>query len=980
MPLNFPFPEIDGKQFADEYTRLIYATDASAYREVPAGVVWPRNQMDIKRLIEWSSQTGITLIPRGAGTSLAGQVVGNGLVVDISRYMNQILEINPTEKWVRVEPGIVLDELNLQLKQHKLFFAPETSTSNRCTIGGMIGNNSSGIHSLIYGTTREHLLSVTALLSDGSEVEFSELDERSFYQKTKLKTLEGEIYRQTLDLLGNEENRAKISDEFPDPKVVRRNTGYALDELMNNSIFNKKQFNSNFNFCKLLAGSEGTLAFITSATLNLISIPETEKALLCVHFHSVKEAIRANLVVLKYSPSAVELMDNKILELTRENIEQRKNRFFVLGDPGAILMIEFNSKSFDDILSQKESLENELRSMGLGYHFPLITGVDIKKVWNLRKAGLGILSNLPGDARPVSVIEDTSVKPSLLERYIDEFNLLLEDYNLECVYHAHISVGELHLRPILNLKDPADVVVFHHIAEDTARLVKKFRGSLSGEHGDGRLRGEFIPIMVGEEIYNWFKQIKEVWDTKNVFNANKITDTPPMNTSLRYNPGEKVQEIDTIFDFTESGGFLRAVEKCNGSGDCRKSELIGGTMCPSYMASRDENTTTRARANVLREYIRNSDKQNPLDHKEIYDVLDLCLSCKGCKSECPSNVDMAKYKSEFLQNYYDHHLIPLRVRMISYITSINKLGSKWPEFYNFIVIKFGKTIKSLLGFSIERALPLLHKFTLRSWSSANLDVANSSLSHEAPEVILFIDEFSDYNDADLGVKTIKLLNSIGYKVIIVNNVESGRTFISKGLLRSARKKAIINILLFKDLVSDSIPLIGVEPSAILSFRDEYPDLVRGELKNSANEIARNTFTIEEFLAREMKAGKISKELFTKEKREIKLHGHCQQKAISSTASDLYLLSFPENYSVKEIPSGCCGMAGSFGYEKEHYDLSMKVGELILFPEVRKTSANTLIAAPGTSCRQQIKDGTGREAVHPVDILFEALIKKSSIGG
>ncbi len=978
MALNFSFPDIEGDHFTDEYTRLIYATDASAYREVPAGVVWPRNQTDIKKLIEWSANTGITLIPRGAGTSLAGQVVGNGLVVDVSRHMTQLLEINPEEKWVRVEPGIVLDELNLRLKQHKLFFAPETSTSNRCTIGGMIGNNSAGIHSLIYGTTREHILSVTVLLSDGSEVEFSELDETEFHEKINLKTLEGEIYRQINNLLGKEKNRAKVAKEFPDPKVIRRNTGYALDELMNNCVFSKEQSSSKFNFCKLLAGSEGTLAFITSAKLKLISIPETEKALLCVHFQSVKEAIRANLIALKYSPAAVELMDNKILELTRENIEQRKNRFFVSGEPGAILIIELIGKSFDEILTIKESLENELRNLGLGYHFPMVSGEDIKKVWNLRKAGLGILSNLPGDSRPVSVIEDTSVKPSMLERYIDEFNLILEDYELECVYHAHISVGELHLRPILNLKDPADVVIFQHIAEDIARLVKKYRGSLSGEHGDGRLRGSFIPIMVGEEIFSWFKEIKNLWDKNNTFNANKIIDTPPMNTSLRYNPGEEVPVINTIFDFEKSGGFLRAIEKCNGSGDCRKSELMGGTMCPSYMATRDENTTTRARANILREYIRNSTKRNPLDHKEIYNVLDLCLSCKGCKSECPSNVDMAKYKSEFLQNYYDNHWIPLRVRMISYITSLNKLGSIWPGFYNFMVRRTGTLIKKLLGFAQQRSLPLLHNYTLRSWCSSNLKKANNSLGPEASEVILFVDEFSNYNDTNLGVNSVNLLLSLGYKVQIAKNVESGRTFISKGLLRTARKKAIINILLFRNLISDSTPLVGIEPSAILSFRDEYPDLVRGELKKAANNIARNTFTIEEFLCREMKAGKVSKELFTKEKREIKLHGHCQQKSISTTDADLYLLSFPEYYTVKEIPSGCCGMAGSFGYEKEHYDLSMKVGELILFPEIRKSSSYTLISAPGTSCRQQIKDGTGREAFHPVDILFDALIKKTEL--
>ncbi len=975
MPVSFPLPQIEGDIFQDEYTRFMYATDASAYREVPFGVAWPRNREDIKKLISWSAQTGITLIPRGAGTSLAGQVVGSGLVVDISRHMNQILEINREEAWVRVGPGIILDELNMVLKPMGLFFAPETSTSNRCVIGGMIGNNSSGLHSLIYGTTREHLISLKALLSDGSEVEFTELDKNAFTAKTKQNNLEGSLYRQMKNLLGNEENRKKILQEFPDPDLVRRNTGYALDEIMKCNSFDNAWQDVKFNFCKLLAGSEGTLAFITEAKLNLIPLPDYEKSLLCVHFYSVKEAIRANLVALKYNPAAIELMDNKILELTRENIEQRKNRSFVSGDPGAILIIELVGKSLSEIEEICKKLTQELRSLGLGYHFPLVTGSEIKKVWNLRKAGLGVLSNLPGDARPVSVIEDTSVNPTDLESYIDQFNLILDEHQLDCVYHAHISVGELHLRPILNLKDPTDVMLFREIAEKTAKLVKKFKGSLSGEHGDGRLRGEFIPIMVGREIYKWFEDIKHCWDPKNVFNANKIVHTPAMNTSLRYRPGEQTPMIETIFDFSDSGGFLRAIEKCNGSGDCRKTEVIGGIMCPSYMAIREEGTTTRARANILREYIKSPTNQNALDQKEIYAVLDLCLSCKGCKSECPSNVDMAKFKAEFLQHYYDNKFIPLRTRAIAYITSIHKLGSLWPSFFNLMMSRLPRPVKGSLGLAKERSLPLLYKHTLRSWFTAQDKKSLNPPEDEVRTVVLFLDEFSNYTDTEIGIKVVKLLWAMGYHVRMERNAESGRTFISKGLIRTARKKAIHNIQLFSNIVNDTIPLLGIEPSAILTFRDEYPELVRGKLKEAALRISRNTFTVEEFLMREMKAGKISRELFTREKRTFKLHGHCQQKAIASTNADMYLLSFPENYSVTEIPSGCCGMAGSFGFEKEHYDLSMKIGELRLFPEVRETSEGTLIAAPGTSCRQQIKDGTGKSAYHPIEILYDALIQK-----
>ena len=964
---------IDGKIFTDEPKLRMYATDASAYREKPLAIIYPASEKDLKSIIGDAIKKKYSLIPRGAGTSLAGQVVGNGVVVDVSRYMNKILEVNEKERWARIQPGVVLDELNLYLEDNSLFFAPETSTSNRCVIGGMIGNNSSGLHSLVYGTTREHLLSVKCILGDGSEAEFGPLSKNEFEEKCNLKNHEGDIYRKFRNLLSDPENREKILDEYPDPSVVRRNTGYALDELMNCEIFDHESTRP-FNFCKLIAGSEGTLAFITEAKLSLEPLPPKEKALLCAHFDSVEEAIKGNLVALKHAPSAIELMDNKILELTKENIEQRKNRFFVKGDPGAILMIEFARETIEELNSNCEKLTEDFKSQKLGYHYPLVKGPDIKKVWALRKAGLGVLSNMPGDARPVSVIEDTSVNPKVLESYIKDFNIILDKYKLQCVYHAHISVGELHLRPILDLKKEKDVEMFHTIAQETAHLVKKYRGSLSGEHGDGRLRGEFIPLMVGEEIFSWFKDIKKTWDPHNVFNANKITDTPKMNTMLRYEPGNDTPEIETIFDFSKQGGYMRAIEKCNGSGDCRKTELIGGAMCPSYMASRDEYTTTRARANILREYISNSRNGDFWNQKEIYDVLDLCLSCKACKSECPSSVDMAKLKAEFLQHYYDKNGIPLRSRAIAYITSFNSLGSILPGIYNFFISnKFVSGIfKRSLGFAVERSIPVLGKTTLHKWARKNLDTLNKLQHAGAKEVVLFIDEFTNFNDVEAGIKTMKLLSALGYKLVVPKAVESGRTFISKGLIRTAKKKATKNIRIFKEFVKDGTPLVGVEPSAILSFRDEYPELAENEDLEDANKLAKNAFLLEEFLLDEIRKGNIKKEMFTKEKRKLKFHGHCQQKAIASTAVSIECLTFPENYEAQEIPSGCCGMAGSFGYEKEHYELSQKVGELVLFPAVRSADEETIIVAPGTSCRHQIADGTGRKALHPAEVLYDAL--------
>jgi len=965
---------IKGEIYSEEKSRLVYATDASSYREKPVKVIWPRDKDDILQIIEYARKNGHTIIPRGAGTSLAGQVVGKGIVVDISRYMNKIIEFNREQKWVRVEPGIVLDELNLALSKEKLFFSPETSTSNRCVIGGMIGNNSSGLHSLVYGTTRDHLLSVKMILSDGAEVEFGRMNRKQFDEKCKLDTLEGKIYKHILELLAKKDNRNKILKEYPHEDIVRRNTGYALDELINTGFFDGVP-DAEFNFCKLIAGSEGTLGFITEAKLNLVPLPPGSKALVCVHLNSVKDAIRANLVALKYNPTAVELMDQKILELTRKNREQQKNRFFLEGDPGALLMIEFCRDSMQEIIEVRDRMVEEMVEKKLGYHYPVVSGDDIKKVWNLRKSGLGVLSNMPGDARSVSVIEDTSVKPADLEQYIDDFQDILDKYQLECVYHAHISVGELHLRPVLNLKNEEHVKIFHDIALDTAKLVKRYKGSLSGEHGDGRLRGEFIPVMVGQEIYEWFRELKRKWDPDNLFNKGKITDTPAMNTFLRYSPGMKTPEIETIMDFSETDGLLRAAEKCNGSGDCRKTEIIGGTMCPSYMATRDEFATTRARANLLREYITAGGMKNPFNHPEVYEILDLCLSCKACKSECPSNVDMAKLKAEFLQHYYDKRGIPLRTRMIAYITSINKLGVMAPWLFNFFMRGPGvsRLIKRLSGFTVKRDLPSIARRSLHKFVSKNKSLINSNLSENCREVVLYVDEFTNYNDVKIGIKTISLLNRLGYKVLLPKAHESGRTFISKGLLRTAKKLAEKNVELFNKILQDDRVLVGVEPSAILSFRDEYPDLLRGENKQNAINVASRAMLLEEFVVAEFNAGRISRNQFTLNPLQIKVHGHCQQKAIASVKQTIEALTIPENYLAIEIPSGCCGMAGSFGYEKEHYDISMKVGELVLFPAVRDSKAEEIIVAAGTSCRHQIKDGTGRIAKHPAEVLYDALL-------
>ncbi|MBN1651515.1 MAG: FAD-binding protein [Bacteroidales bacterium] len=962
--------KFEGEIYTDNLHRIAYATDASAYREKPQAVARPKNAEDLKRLIAFANKNNISLIPRAAGTSLAGQVVGNGLVVDISKYFTEILEINVEEHWVRVQPGVVLDELNQILHPYGLFFAPETSTSNRCMMGGMLGNNSCGAHSLVYGSTRDHTLEVKCILSDGSEAEFKAMSRKEFEEKRKGEALENKLYRQIYDILSSKENQDHIKKEFPDPKIERRNTGYALDILLDSEIFTESKVK--FNFSKLLAGSEGTLAFATEIKLNLEPLPPKHNALVCVHLKSIEEALKANLIALKHKPVSIELMDKAIMDLTKKNKQQAENRFFVKGDPGALLIVEFTEDDFAIIEAKAKAMEIDMRKVGYGFHFPLITAGDIKKVWNLRKAGLGVLSNMPGDDLPVPVIEDTAVNPEVLPEYIAEFDEILKKHNKSCVYYAHIATGELHLRPILNLKKKEDVELFHSIALDTAKLVKKYRGSLSGEHGDGRLRGEFIPLMIGEANYALLKSIKNTWDPKHIFNPGKITDTPKMNTHLRYQATEKAEEIKTVFRFDQGPGILRAAEQCTGSGDCRKSHLIGGTMCPSYQATKDERNSTRARANMLREVLTQSKKDNPFDQQELYEVMDLCLSCKACKTECPSNVDVTKLKAEFLQHYYDEHGVPIRSQLIANISKLNAIAMPFHLLANAVYKnKFlSKILLKSIGFSTKREMPLLYKTTLEKWFAKQK--ANDGSEYPNGKVYLFNDEFTRFNDTEIGIKAILLLNKLGYEVSIPKHRESGRTFLSKGLLRKAKRLANENVKLLTNLISEEHPLLGIEPSTILSFRDEYPELVDESLIQKAKFLATNALMIDEFLAREIDKGNIKKEQFTNDFQEIKLHGHCQQKSVASTKSTLKILGFPEHYSVSEIPSGCCGMAGSFGYEKEHYDLSMKIGEMVLFPAVREAAQNTIIAAPGTSCRCQIKDGTQVDALHPVEILYNAL--------
>ncbi|TLU98870.1 FAD-binding and (Fe-S)-binding domain-containing protein [Dyadobacter luticola] len=992
--MTTPFPALDtdlsalarsleGDLYYDNTMRTLYATDASAYREMPLAVAIPKSKKDLKTLISYATQNRISLIPRTAGTSLAGQVVGNGIVVDVSKNFTKILEINKSERWVRVQPGVVRDELNMALKPYGLYFGPETSTANRAMIGGMVGNNSCGSNSIVYGSTREHTLEVKAILADGSDAEFKSVENSGFEnilqsaaQKNGSATLLDKIYLRTNEILAAPDNQEEIRKNFPKPSVERRNTGYALDMLLNTSPYVGAENTAAkpFNMCSLIAGSEGTLCFLTEIKLNLVPLPPKTQGLVCVHCDTIDESLRATILTLKYGPQAVELIDNYVLECAATNPEQKKNAFFVKNKPDgsfpAILVVDLSRETKEEVEALAADLEKELKEAGIGFHYPLLFGDDTKKIWTLRKAGLGLLSNIPGDEKAVAVIEDTAIDVYDQPEYIRDFNEILKKNGMSAVHYAHAGSGELHLRPIINLKTAEGHRQFRMIAEEIAALVKKYDGSLSGEHGDGRLRGEFIPKMVGEHNYQLFKEIKKTWDPNNIFNPGKIVDTAPMDTFLRYEADQKTPEFKTYFRFHDQD-ILQHAEQCNGSGDCRKTQMSGGTMCPSFMATRNEKDTTRARANILREMLTRSPKENRFDNQEIKEVYDLCLACKGCKGECPSNVDVAKLKMEFLQQYHDVHGVPMRSWLVGNFSKMTGLASYVPWAYNLIYknAPLRKLANSVVGFHPERTMPLLHSTTLKKWYDGRKKEAVKS----ERKVYLFCDEFTNYNDVEIGKKSILALEKLGYEVIIPKHAPSGRPQLSKGLLKDAKKIAEENIQLLKNIISHDTPLVGIEPSAILTFRDEYPDLVDEELVAEATKLAQNALQFDEFIAREIELKNISKNQFTTEKRLIKLHGHCQQKAISSMIPTKKMLSLPENYTVQLIPSGCCGMAGSFGYEKEHYDISMQIGELVLFPAVRQQPEEVIIAAPGTSCRHQIHDGTGRQALHPAEILWDALV-------
>lgn len=985
------------KIHTDTLHRISYSTDASTYREVPQGVAYPETVDDIVSLIQEARKRNTHLIPRAAGTSIAGQVVGKGIVVDIKGW-NKILEVNQEEKWARVQPGVVRDELNIALKPYGLHFSPETSTSNRCCIGGMFGNNSCGTHSLIYGSTRHHVIACKGVLSDGSVFDTERVTESGYHESIPLLD---SILKQLEGWADDTVARALIEENYPDKTLQRRSCGYSIDEAI--EIVKE---NPGLALCKLLAGSEGTFAFITEIKVSLDLLPPKEKMVVCAHCNTLEGSFLANLIALKHKPAAVELMDGRILELSFQNLEQKRNAFFVDGMPAALLIAEFWGDTKEDIDAQAKAFEEEAKVSGLVYSNTRVYGSDVAKVWDLRKAGLGVLSGMKGDAKPVGVIEDTAVAPERLPAYMKDFGEMLERLHTSCVYYGHISTGELHLRPILNLKTEEGKKLFREIAEETAKLVRKHKGSLSGEHGDGRLRGEFIPLMYGEEVYQLMREVKHCWDPDGVFNMNKIVDTPPMDESLRFEIGQKYKVEEELlsnntyynwraaFDECKVEGasgvrnqahaLMCSIEQCNGAGACLKSHLIGGTMCPAHMVSQDETKSTRTRANVLREILTRGFEseafadvkagKSVFDIPELSEVLDTCLACKGCLSECPSNVDMTKLRSEILQQKYDRQGTPFRSWMVARMAKMEEFGAMVRPFYNFFATfkPSAWVIKKIVRFSTDRQIPKLSRYSMRKL----VELENKKYKEDPRKrkVYLFADEFTNHQEAELGLAFAKLLLKLGYAVEIPKHVESGRAAFSKGCLKLAKNYAVKNVELLSPIITEDTQLVGIEPSCILSFRDEYPDIVPPKMRETAKKLSKNCLLFDEFILREVQAGRISSDSFKELSAEIYLHGHCHQKSLIGVGKCAEMLRLIPGVRVNVIPSGCCGMAGSFGYEKEHYETSKAIGEMVLFPTVRKATAekNVIVAAPGTSCRQQILDGTGVKALHPIEIMYNNL--------
>ena len=931
---------VTGEVRFDRASRLMYSTDASIYEIEPIGVVIPRTHEDVFATMEIARDFKVPVLPRGAGTSLAGQTVGDAVVMDMSKHLNRVLEVNTEERWAIVEPGVVQEQLNLHVRPMGFLFGPDTSTANRATIGGMMGNNSAGSHSILYGKTIDHVLEMDVVLSSGEGRAFREMKLEEAVARGGLEGRIADIVRM---------NKDEIERRYP--KLMRRVSGYNLDEFVRNG---------KFNLVKLMVGSEGTLAAVHQAKVRIEPRPPAT-ALCVVHFADIVDSIRASDIILPFKPAAIELLDDMIINLGRNSLEISRLMGFVQGNPAAVLIVEFYGENQADLRSKLDEMEAALKRNNAGYAYVrAFDQAEQTNIWKVRKAGLGLLLGMKGERKPIAFVEDCAVEPSQLPEFFVKFREVIHKYNTSAGYYGHASVGCLHIRPLINTKDAREIQVMKDMTDEIADLVVAFGGGMSGEHGDGLARSHLNEKLFGPQLYNAFRQVKAAFDPDHRMNPGKIVNAPPMTENLRYGPQYKTLTLNTHYDFSREGGFATAVELCNGAGVCRKKNE--GTMCPSYMVTLEDKHSTRGRANLMREILSGKLPPEEFTGKELYETLDLCLECKGCKAECPSNVDMAKLKYEFLAHYNEENGTPLRSRMFAKIHAMSKAAAIWPSMANWTLKNsmIRRALDRFVGIDARRKLPPVADQTFESW------FAKRKNSHSSErKVIFFHDTFINYNYPDIGKATVQLLEAAGYEVRLVDRKCCGRPMISKGLPEAARESAAFNIRQLHPYVQDGYSIVGCEPSCILTFRDEYPDLVKNR---EAAEVAKASFLLEEFIVKEKQAGRWKLEFKRQDTRAL-MHGHCHEKALigSRYLKEALALAYP----VEEIDSGCCGMAGSFGYEKEHYDISIAIGRRRLFPAV-ENNPSAVVVAPGISCRQQVEHATGRKPLHPAEALLRAL--------
>jgi FAD/FMN-containing dehydrogenase/Fe-S oxidoreductase len=953
---------LKGEVKFDRMTRALYATDASIFQMDPIGVVFPKDVEDVVNTVAYAASEGFPVLPRGGGTGLAGQTVNHAVVMDFSKHMNQLSEMNSEEGWAWVEPGIVLDQLSALGAPHGLKFAPDPSTTNRGNIGGAIGNNSCGARSIVYGKTLDHVLELEVVLADGSVTSFKDLTSNELEAKLALQNLEGQIYRDVRRIA--EEQQAEIDLRYP--KIQRRVSGYNLDEILRDPT----------NMAKVVVGSEGTLVTFTRAKVRMVPRPKSA-ALAVIHFNSIMESFEATVALLDSGASAIEMMDDTIVKQGRKHPGLSQRMDFVEGNPAAMLLVEASGDTPEEAQAGLDRITKIIDQQGLGYHTLKVTDPKLQGIiWAVRRDGLGLIMSVEGTAKPLPFVEDTAVPPERLPEYFKRFDELVRDEKTTAAYYGHASVGCLHIRPLVDIKQQDGLDRMVRIAERVSDLVLEFGGSLSGEHGDGIVRGVFTEKMFGSKLYASFREFKHVFDPKGIMNPGKIIDCPPLVENLRFDPQWKSFELETYFDFSKDGGIAEHVEMCNGQGACR--QVFGGTMCPSFMATRDEENTTRGRANALRNVFSGVVPQEELTGERLHEVLEMCLACKGCKIECPSSVDMAKLKYEVLGHYHKKHGYSLRDRLFAKVYKLNPIGNRLAPVLNLAMMLPGRGIaQSLIGIHPKRTMPKFATQTFSSWFKKHQREVSrgagdtSDMSRGAGtrgRVLLFNDTFMEGNHPEVGIAATKVLEKLGFSVETAPRWCCGRTMMSKGMMDPVKENARNNVDLFYPYAQAGIPIIGTEPSCLLTLRDEYPDLLPGDSK--ASTVASQAFLLDEFLAKLAKDGDLELDLQPHDGKVI-FHGHCHQKAISGVDASIAALKLVPGVQVETPDTGCCGMAGAFGFEKEHYDVSMTIGERVLFPAVRNNPDATIVTT-GVSCHQQVEDGTGVTTMHLAEFLAQQL--------